>query len=143
MPYLKMTSLLTSMLLFSSMPVSAEFSSLRVTVKDAATAMGTVEVTLFVSSESFLKEPFLQRSGKVADNGTFVAEFAGLEEGEYAVVVVHDENDNGTYDSGFLGFGSEGLGYSNNAWSWLGRPDFDDAKLTIGAGLTDIEISLD
>ena len=142
MPNLKMTGLLTSVLLFSSMPVAAELSSLRVTVKDASTTTGTVEVTLFVSSESYLKESFLQRSGKVAENGTFVAEFAGLEEGEYAVVVVHDENDNGTYYSGFLGFGSEGLGYSSNASSWLSRPDFDDVKLTIGAGLTEIEISL-
>jgi len=142
MPNLKITGLLTSMLLFSPMPTSAEFSSLRVTVKDAATTTGTVEVTLFVSSESFLKEAFLQQSGQADENGTFVAEFAGLEEGEIAVVVVHDENDNGTYDSGFLGFGSEGLGYSNNATSWLGRPDFDDAKITIGAGITDVEISL-
>jgi len=142
MPNPKITGLLTSVLFFSSMSAAAEFSSLRVTVKDAATTTGTVEVSLFVSSESFLKEAFLQRSGKAAENGTFIAEFAGLEEGEYAVVVVHDENDNGTYDSGFLGFGSEGLGYSNNASSWLSRPDFDDAKLTIGAGLTEIEISI-
>ena len=143
MPKPKITSLLTSILLFSSMPVSAELPSLKVTVTDAATTTGTVEVTLFNSSESFLKEAFLQQGGEVGENGTFVAEFAGLEEGDYAVVVVHDENDNGAYDSGFLGFGGESLGYSNNARSWLGRPDFDDAKLSIGAEGTEIEISLD
>jgi uncharacterized protein (DUF2141 family) len=143
MPSLKITSLLTSMLLFSSMPASAELSSLKVTVTDAATTAGTIEVTLFDSSESFLKEVFLQQGGKVNENGTFIAEFAGLEEGEYAVVVVHDENDNGAFDSGFLGFGGEGLGYSNNVRSFLGRPDFDDVKLSIGAGSTEIEISID
>ena len=105
MPNLKITSLLTGMLLFSSMPASAEFSSLKVTVTDAATTTGTVEVTLFDSRESFLKEAFLQQGGKVGENGTFIAEFAGLDEGEYAVVVVHDENNNGAFDSGFLGFG--------------------------------------
>ena len=87
MPNPKMTGLLTSVLLFSSMSAAAEFSSLRVTVKDAATTTGTVEVSLFVSSESFLKEAFLQRSGQLDENGTFVAEFAGLEEGE--TVMVH------------------------------------------------------
>ena len=142
MPNLKITSFLTGMLLFSSMPVSAELSSLKVTVTNAVTTTGTVEVTLFNSSESFLKEAFLQQGGKVGEDGTFVAEFAGLEEGEYAVVAVHDENDNGAYDSGFLGFGGESLGYSNNARSWLSRPDFDDAKLSIGAEGTEIEISL-
>jgi len=142
MPRPKITSLLTSMLLFSPIPASAELSSLKVTVTDATTTTGTVEVTLFDSGESFLKKAFLQQGGKLAENGTFVAEFAGLGEGEYAVVVVHDENDNGTYDSGFLGFGGERLGYSNNVRPFLGRPDFDEVKLSIGAGLTEIEISL-
>ena len=142
MPNLGITSFLTAMLLLSSMPVSAELSSLKVTVTDAVTTTGSIEVTLFNSSESFLKEAFLQQSGKASEDGTFVAEFVGLEEGEYAVVVVHDENDNGAYDSGFLGFGGESLGYSNNASSWLSRPDFDDAKLSIGAEGAEIEISL-
>ena len=142
MPNLKIPSFLTAMLLLSSMPVSAELSSLKVTVTDAVTTTGSIEVTLFNSSESFLKEAFLQQSGKASEDGTFVAEFVGLEEGEYAVVVVHDENDNGAYDSGFLGFGGESLGYSNNASSWLSRPDFDDAKLSIGAEGAEIEISL-
>lgn len=142
MPKLKITSLLTSMLLFSSVPASAELSSLKITVTDAATTTGTVEVTLFDSKDSFLKKSFLQRNGKVSENGTFVAEFIGLGEGEYAVVVVHDENDNGIFDSGFLGFGGEGLGYSNNVRPFLVQPDFDDVKLSINAGRTEIEISL-
>jgi uncharacterized protein (DUF2141 family) len=58
------------------------------------------------------------------------------------VVAVHDENDNGAFDSGFLGFGGESLGYSNNVRPFLGRPDFDDVKLSIGPGQTEIEISL-
>ncbi len=142
MPNLKTRILLTSMFLFCALPVTAELSSLKVTVVDAATTTGTIEVTLFNSTESFLNDAFLQQDGKVAENGEFVADFAGLEEGEYAVVVVHDENDNGVYDSGFLGFGAEGLGYSNNVRFYLGRPDFEDVKLSIGAGPTEIEISI-
>ncbi len=142
MPRLKITTLLSGMLLFSSMPAVAELASLKVTVTDATTTTGTVEVTLFDSSESFLTKAFLQQSGKADVDGIFVAKFFGLAEGDYAVVVVHDENGNGTYDAGILGFGSEGLGYSNNVRPWLGRPDFDDAKLSIGAEPAEIEISL-
>ena len=142
MPNIRIPGLLASMLLISSMPVSAELSSLKITVTEATTTTGTIEVTLFDSGESFLKKSFLQQGGKVDENGTFVAEFAGLEEGEYAVVVVHDENDNGAFDSGFLGFGGESLGYSNNVRPFLGRPDFDEVKLSIGPGQTEIEISL-
>ncbi len=142
MPNIRIPGLLASMLLISSMPVSAELSSLKITVTEATTTTGTIEVTLFDSGESFLKKSFLQQGGKVDENGIFVAEFAGLEEGEYAVVVVHDENDNGAFDSGFLGFGGESLGYSNNVRPFLGRPDFDEVKLSIGPGQTEIEISL-
>jgi len=142
MPNIRIPGLLASMLLISSMPVSAELSSLKITVTEATTTTGTIEVTLFDSGESFLKKSFLQQGGKVGENGIFVAEFAGLEAGEYAVVVVHDENDNGAFDSGFLGFGGESLGYSNNVRPFLGRPDFDEVKLSIGPGQTEIEISL-
>ena len=137
-----MMSLLTSMLVLSSTPVSAELSSLKITITDAATTTGRIEVTLFDSSENFLKSAFLQQRGKVSEEGTLIVEFAGIEEGEYAVVVIHDENNNGIFDSGFLGFGAEGLGYSNNVRPFLGRPDFDDVKLSIGAGQTEIDISL-
>ena len=121
----------------------AALPSLTVHVRNALPPTGTVEVTLFNSEESFLKEIHIQQSGKANENGEFTAEFAGIEEGEYAVVVVHDENGNQIYDAGFLGFGTEGLGYSNNAWSWFGRPDFDEVKITIDSAFTEIEITLD
>ena len=142
MPQIKHKSLLTSLLLFSSLPVSAELASLKITVTDAVTTTGTVEVSLFNSSENFLKRAYLQQSHKIRENGSFVAKFSGLLNGEYAVVVVHDENDNGLLDSGFLGFGGESLGYSNNFRSIIGRPDFDDVKFSIGEGQTEIEIKL-
>jgi uncharacterized protein (DUF2141 family) len=142
MPNRKILSLLTSALLFSSAQASAEMASLTVTVTDAETTNGTIEVTLFNSSESFMNAVFLQKRGRPDENGIYVAEFAGVSEGEYAVVVVHDENDNQAFDSGFLGFGAERLGYSNNVRPFLGRPDFDDVKLSIGVEDTEIEISL-
>jgi uncharacterized protein (DUF2141 family) len=142
MPNRKILSLLTSALLFSSAQAAAEMASLTVTVTDAVTKSGTIEVTLFNSSESFMKEIFLQKRGRPDEDGTYVAEFAAVSEGEYAVVVVHDENDNQAFDSGFLGFGAETLGYSNNVRPFMGRPDFDDVKLSIGVEDTEIEISL-
>ena len=102
-----------------------------------------MEVTLFNSAESFMREAFIQQSGGISESGEFTARFAGLEEGEYAVVVVHDENGNEAYDNGFLGLGAEGIGYSNNVRSWFGRPDFDDAKFTVNDEPIEIEIRVD
>ena len=111
--------------------------------QNALPATGTVEVSLFNSEESFMQEVYIQKSGQVSESGEFTAEFAGLEEGEYAVVAVHDENGNQAYDSGFLGFGKEGLGYSNNVRPWFGRPDFEETKFSVKTERTEIEITLD
>lgn len=140
--YLKilLTVLITGLLPATA---SAELPSIKLTVSGADPATGTIEASLFNSAADFLMEAFLQESGEVAEDGSFSAEFVGLEAGEYAIVVVHDANDNGVYDAGMFGFGGESVGYSNNASSWLGRPGFEDAKFTVGEAGQSIHISLD
>lgn len=113
-----------------------------VTIVNAEPATGTVEISLFRNDEFFLKDAYLQNSGPVREDGTFFALFNKLAEGEYAVVVVHDANDNQKLDSGFLGFGGERFAYSNNVRPWFGRPDFEDIAVEV-SGSTQIEIRLD
>ena len=140
-----MIRLTIATLLFSLIPLSglAQMPSVKLTVSGADPATGTIEATLFSSAQDFLLQAHLQESGEVAEDGTFEAEFAGLEEGEYAIVVVHDANANGVFDAGLLGFGGEAVAYSNNASSWLGRPGFEDAKFTVDRAGQSIHISLD
>ena len=121
----------------------ADLPSVRVVVSGLPPATGTVEISLFDSAESFMVEPYLQQSGTAGEDGSFETEFVSLPDGEYAVVVVHDANDNGELDSGFLGFGGEGYGFSNNAQSWFGWPDFEDAKIMVDQPATLVEIDLD
>jgi uncharacterized protein (DUF2141 family) len=121
----------------------AEATSLAVNVKNLPSTTGTVEVSLFNSEEMYLKEPYRQQSGSVGEDGTYSTVFTDLAAGEYAVVVVHDENDNGTLDSGFLGFGGESYGFSNNVFSLFGRPGFDAVKIIAGPEGATVEIDLD
>ncbi len=125
------------------MAVKAELPSILLTVSGAEPAAGTIEASLFNSAEEFLVNAYMQQSGEVAEDGSFTAEFVGLEEGEYAIVVVHDANENGVYDAGLFGFGGEAVGYSNDASSWLGRPAFDAAKFTVSEAGQEIHITLD
>ena len=136
-------SYLAGLALIFSGPAEAELPSLAVYVTSTVPATGTLEITLFDSEQNFMQEAFLQLSGEVNEDGTYSGYFAGLEEGDYALVVVNDENGNGGYDSGFLGFGAEPLGYSNNVRPLLGRPDFEDVKFSIGPGVNEIKISLE
>ena len=113
-----------------------------VRIAGALPATGTVEISLFKNDEFYLKQPYLQNSGPLREDGTFNALFNELAEGEYAVVVVHDANDNQKLDTGFLGFGGESYAYSQNVQPWFGRPDFEDIAVTV-SGSTQIEISLE
>ncbi len=123
--------LILGALLLTPLMAEAELAKLTVTVRGLDPATGTVEISVFNSAESFLSKPFLQKSEPVDGRDEITAEFSGMVEGDYAVVAVHDENDNGVLDTGFLGFGGESFGYSNDAFSWLGRPDFDAARFAI------------
>lgn len=124
-------------------PDPAPERNLSVLVSGLKPATGTVEVSLFDSAESFLREPYRQESGAVNPDGQFGTEFVFLAEGEYAIVVVHDANGNGRLDTGFLGFGGERYGYSNNVSAWFGRPDFDEVKFRVEGDGTLVEIDLD
>jgi uncharacterized protein (DUF2141 family) len=120
----------------------AELPTLTVTVSGAEPS-GTIEVSLFNSAENFLKQTYEQKPCKPADDGSCSVQFAALEEGDYAVVAVHDANENNKLDNGFLGFGAEPFAYSNGAENPLfGRASFDDARITLSES-TEIEIHLD
>jgi uncharacterized protein (DUF2141 family) len=143
MSFTRHIQLVFFILLLSPALALAELPSVRVVVSSLSPATGTVEISLFDSAESFMIEPYLQQSGTAGEDGRFETEFVSLPDGEYAVVVVHDANDNGKLDSGFLGFGGESYGYSNNARSWFGRPDFEDAKIVVDQPGTLVEIDFD
>lgn len=121
----------------------AELPGIDVRVSHVSPPEGTVEVSVFDSAESFMKEPYLQQSGKPSEDGSFETRFVGLPDGDYAVVVVHDANDNGKLDSGFLGFGGESYGYSNQVNPLFTRPDFEDVKISVTVPNTIVEVDLD
>ena len=138
------TVLIVALLLLALLPLAAraQVADLTVRVVGADTMEGTIEVSLFDSAETFMREPYVQQSGAVAGDGAYEAMFTAVPVGEYAVVAVHDENDNGKLDTGLLGFGGEGYGFSNGVRPMLGWPDFEAAALSV-TGDTRVEIELD
>jgi uncharacterized protein (DUF2141 family) len=120
---------------------SAELFDIIVRVVDGEPATGTLEISLFNSAEFFLQNPYLQTSGPINEDGSYNARFGKVPPGEYAVVVVHDENGNGELDTGFLGFGGESYAFSNDVKPLFGRPSFDEVKFAV-SGHTQIQIKL-
>ncbi len=72
--------------------------------------------------------------------GTQSAVFTNLEPGTYAVIVFHDEDDDGTLDEGLFGAPTEGYGFSNNAEGFFAAPSFKAAGVLLGSGDRSITI---
>lgn len=67
--------------------------------------------------------------------------FDGVETGQYALALFHDENANGRLDT-ILGIPREGFGFSRNPAVHFGAPKFDEASITITGPITRVRVRL-
>lgn len=124
-----MKGLLLAALLLMTQASFAQ-GKIEVVVKNIQENKGTVRVALFNNDKDFLKKPLEGKSMKVTGNELrFV--FDNLKPGDYAVSILHDENDNGEMDSNLVGMPKEGFAFGNNAMGTFGPPAFKDAKVTV------------
>lgn len=62
--------------------------------------------------------------------------------GRYAIGVMHDEDGDGQFDTGFLGIPSEGYGFSRDVRGSLGPPSFESASFEYRGGTLTIPITM-
>ncbi len=92
---------------------------------------GEVLIQLANSREDYESDDDGFRVAKIkAVGGKATTVFEGLPYGEYAIKVFHDENANGELDIGWTG-PEEVYGFSNDARSLMGPPDWDETKFTL------------
>lgn len=100
--------------------------TLTVVVHDVKVAKGKVAIALYNDARVFLKAKLKLDSRWVAAHpGEVTVQFENLPAGNYAVSVMHDENENGELDSNFVGIPTEGFGFSNDAKAMFGPPSYD------------------
>ena len=104
---------------------------------------GNAYVILFNKPDGFpdMKKGFTTIGKKIVNRSSSV-EFDDLPEGEYAISVFHDENNNKVLDRNFLGIPKEGVGASNNAKGHFGPPKYRDAKFYLKGELKIITIHI-
>jgi len=105
-------------------------ASLEVKVNNIKSHTGTIRVGLFNNEKDFLKNAIMGKVVK-AEGNEVVVTFEGLTPGNYALSVIHDENENGELDSNGLGFPTEGFAFGNNSMGVFGPPSFAKAKMKI------------
>ena len=103
---------------------------LHVEVTNIKNANGTVRVGLFDTDDNFLKNAVAGQTVKVKGEKVEVT-FKNIPPGEYAISVIHDENENGELDSNMFGMPKEGFGFGNDAMGTFGPPSFDKAKVKV------------
>jgi uncharacterized protein (DUF2141 family) len=72
----------------------------------------------------------------VPKDGMAEVAFANVLADTYAVMVIHDANDNGKFDTNFLGIPKEGYGASRNNLPFAAAPRFDANKFVVQDKLT-------
>tara|TARA_R110000796_G_C14570566_1_gene435702 strand:- start:2480 stop:2923 length:444 start_codon:yes stop_codon:yes gene_type:complete len=125
---------------------TANTNSLTVTVKDLQNSEGTAIFALYNKEGTIPDEKFGSyfKKGKVKLKDKFAQfTFDNLPSGRYAVVVLHDENNNDKLDKKFmLPIPNEGIGFSNYEDFGIGnRPNFTNASFLLNNDLTiDIKV---
>ena len=122
---------------------TAETARVTVRVTDIRAEKGNVRFAIWNRAAGFTKpEQTLQRGVvDISADRTAQYTFTGLAPGDYAVVVMQDENRNGKLDRNLLGLPKEPIIFSNGARIRLGPPSFDDAKFVVRAGDEEVRMS--
>lgn len=122
---------------------AANAADLRVKVDGLTTANGPIIASLISSADAWEG-----RAASVADRVVQPAStdaielvFEGIEPGEYAIRVMHDENNNGELDRTDVGMPTEGYGFSNNP-QVMRAATFAEARFIVAESGTLIHVQL-
>jgi uncharacterized protein (DUF2141 family) len=118
---------------------SDETYSLTVTVPNAFNDNGKMMISLN-DKTNFMRAAPTKSVEVIIKNGTATATFTEIPAGDYAVMVLHDENGNKQMDFETNGMPKEAYGMSNNP-ALMGMPVFEDAKFTLD-GDKNMEVKL-
>jgi len=139
---MKLMLMVPSFAALSFFAAAIHAGELTVTITDIREAQGSLMVAVVNSDAGWNNQEKPVASRKIAAaKGEMTFKFADLPAGQYAVQVMHDENDNGQPYTNFLGIPSEGYGFSNNP-NVMRRAHFDEARFEVGSDDKTITIRL-
>lgn len=131
---------LTLVLAFSTLFSFAqdEGITITVTVDNVTNDKGKVLMSLH-TSETFMKGKGIKDAETTIENGKVTITFENVLPGDYAILALHDENDNKRMDYEDNGMPKESFGMSNNVMI-MGPPQYEDAKFKVANEDLDLNI---
>jgi len=112
--------------------------TIKVSVDNVLNNNGKVIFSLH-QQETFMKTESLQSAESTIENNKVDVTFENVSPGVYAIMVLHDENENYRMDFDSNGMPIESYGMSNNPMSY-GPPQFSDAKFEVVNEDLDIKV---
>ncbi len=118
-------------------------TSLTVEVNGLRNQQGSLRLSLFSSEQGFPNRSDRAVAFRCveAKAESVSVTFDQLPPGRYAVAVIHDANNDGKLNTGFLGIPKEGFGFSRNPRIGIGAPSFHDTAISV-TGESTIQIKL-
>ncbi|MDR1181910.1 MAG: DUF2141 domain-containing protein [Bacteroidales bacterium] len=124
-----MKSVLIAVMLMVVSATSFGQKKLTIVVDGIEEVKGSLFVGIYNSGSTFLKETY--RGAKVGVTGEVEELSLELPDGEYAISLFQDLNDNSKLDKGAFGIPTEKYGFSNNTEGFMGAPSFEKTKFTL------------
>ncbi len=122
--------------MLATLPGAMPTGALDVRISDARSTRGVIRLCLTADPKNFPgctdDRNAVTRSFPVRDGGVRIN---GLGRGDYAVSVIHDENNNAKLDT-FAGIPREGFGFSRNPVIRFGPPRFSAAEFPVAGDAT-------
>ncbi|MEM1051056.1 MAG: DUF2141 domain-containing protein [Pseudomonadota bacterium] len=129
-------------LLAAAAPASA--GTVTITVTDLRNTKGVVRACMTTRESIFprcRRDPNSHRT-VVKASDTLTIRFDDVEPGDYAIALLHDENEDGKANR-VLGMApKEGYGFSRDAPVRMAPPDWGDAVFTVGTASQDLTIKM-
>lgn len=120
----------------------AEKATIQLEVSNIECLSGDLYVSLYNKSDQFLKQGAEYRKLKfdVTSKG-MCCSIENLPEGDYAIAIYHDKNEDGECNTNWLGIPTEGYGFSCNFKPVIAPPSFKKVKIKV-TGKTSVKIKM-
>jgi uncharacterized protein (DUF2141 family) len=121
-----------------------EPTPLTIKVTNIKQAKGTMRVAFYKKGSGFPKEGSITfaKETKVIKAGELTLKFTDIPDGEYAIAVFQDKNQNQKIDKNFVGYPTEPFGFSKNFKPKFSEPDFSDCNVVISSNNNSFTIKL-
>ena len=110
---------------------AANAATLTIDVRGEVGDKGSVLVALYKVDDKWMGKASDARKAPAKKEGVMVT-FNDVAEGEYAISMFVDENNNGKLDANAIGMPIEPYAFSNDAMGIFGPPSFAQARFIVG-----------